>query len=530
MNMKLRILAFNFLFCLILAASPSVTFAATLIVEAGQTHTLQDDLVLNDDDALEIRGTPENPCILVGHRRRIRTGTKWSGTLKIVHCTIRDLGDLPKRTADGLVKGSGNTAFDLKVMGKGSVAIDHCTLDACSAVHLQTDDASTASFRHNTVLENSAVAISKDIANSGDVFSATGNSKEQKLFQGNFIPRGKIVIRAPKWLVGGNSDAESNLCIGLRIGINADGEGTVVRGNYFHLLMPITEEYPYWSQISVFTTGAAVVAEHNVIRDGEWIVRFVEGEFRYNVITDIVDHDLMQNGSTGRVHHNLFLAGKSEHRHGSMFACIAVVYAPKKPGEGIEIFNNVFDGGGWLDVPAIEVAPKGFVKSVRNNVFYNFAHGEKYYKRPQAMIRTSWNDETTEDKPGRLGYADYNLFYNPSSVVRRNYLLSVPDKTERKDAGFGLNDIPRGGQIDEQADPRFKGPIPKAFPFSDGEIKDRKVGVAKMLALYREAYTPGEGSPLTGAGDPADGAGTNIGAVEMSDQSSFNEFGKFGVK
>src|SRR2546429_6545686 len=91
-----------------------------------------------------------------------------------------------------------------------------------------------------------------------------------------------------------------------------------------------------------------------------------------------------------------------------------------------EIFNNVFDGGGRLNVPAIEVAPKAFVKSVRNNVFYNFAHTEKYYKRPQAMIRMSWNDEPTEEKPARLGYADYNLFYSPGAKARRNYLLSVP--------------------------------------------------------------------------------------------------------
>jgi hypothetical protein len=89
----------------------------------------------------------------------------------------------------------------------------------------------------------------------------------------------------------------------------------------------------------------------------------------------------------------------------------------------------------------------------------------------------------------------------------------VPGKAERKDAGFGRSDIPRGGQVDEQADPRFKGPIPRAFPFSDEEVKARKVGVSKMLAFYRDAYSPAAGSPLIGAGDPADGEGTNIGAV-----------------
>ena len=113
-----------------------------------------------------------------------------------------------------------------------------------------------------------------------------------------------------------------------------------------------------------------------------------------------------------------------------------------------------------MDVPAIEVAEGAFVKSVRNNVFCNFAHKDRYYKGAQGMIRAAWNDEAADKKPPRLGYADYNLFYNPKAKSPRNYLLSVADKTERKDAGFGRNDVPRGGRVDEQADPKFKGPIP----------------------------------------------------------------------
>jgi hypothetical protein len=527
MNLRIRIVLL--FFALPWLGFPSGARAAPLLVEAGQTHTLHEDVILSGDDVLEVRGTAEKPSVLVGNRHRIRSDGKWTGSLKITHCTLRDLGGLPRRTADDRVQGPGDPAFDLKVAGQGRIVIEHCTFDACSALHLQTDETSTASFRHNTVRENTTIAISKDIGNSGDCFTATGASREKKWFQGNFIPRGKVVIRGANWLVGGDRDADSNLFLGHRIGIVADGAGTVVRGNYFHLLMPITKEYPYWSQISVFTTGPDVIGEHNIIRDGEWIVRFVEGEFRYNVITDIVDHNLMQNGSNGRVHHNLFLAGTSNHRVGSMGACIAVIYAPKKPGAGIEIFNNVFDGGGRLDVPALEVAPQAFVKSVRNNVFFNFAHRDRYYKRPQAMIRTIWNDESTEEKPARLGYADYNLFFNPGARSQRNYLLLVSGKSERRDAGFGRNDIPRGGLIDDQADPRFKGPIPRAFPFADDDIKARKIGISRMLAFYREAYTPTVGSPLIGAGDPADGKATNIGAVESSKGSGEDRFGRFGA-
>jgi hypothetical protein len=254
---------------LIPARAPSGAQGRALVSEAGQTHILKDDLVLDGEDTLQIRGTAEQPCILIGNRHRIYSGPKWTGSLAITHTTIRDLGGVPRRTPDRLVAGPGAAALDLKIAGKGIVKIEHCTLDACAAIQLQSDGSSRASFRNNTVLENSVVAISKDIGNSGDFFTATGNSKEPKHFQGNFIPRGKVVIRAPNWLVGGDRDADSNLFIGYRIGVVADGEGTAVRGNYFHLRMPITKEFPYWSQISVFTTGKAVVGEHNVIRDGE---------------------------------------------------------------------------------------------------------------------------------------------------------------------------------------------------------------------------------------------------------------------
>ncbi|MBL8798610.1 MAG: hypothetical protein JNM56_32235 [Planctomycetia bacterium] len=501
--------------------------AGTKIVGPGETLQLAEDLVLTGDDVLEIQGTAEQPCTLVGNRHRLRTDGKWTGSVKIMHCTIRQLGGPAKRSEKGQATGPGATAIDLKAAGKGSIAFEHCTFDGCSAIHLQNDAASTASFRHNTVQENSEVAVSKDVDNSSHAFVARGNSRERKLFQGNFLARGKIVFQAPNWLIGGDRDEDSNLLIGWRIGVDAQGDNSIVRGNYFHLRMPINAEFPYWSQVSVFTTGKGVVGEHNIIRDGEWIVRFVEGEFRYNVITDIIDHDLMQTGSFGKVHHNLFLAGESDSRAGSMMGCIAVVYPPRNPGDGIEIYNNVFDGGGRLDVPAIEVSPKGFVKSVRSNVFFNFAHRDRYYKLPQAMIRPAWNDDAGEEKPARLGYADYNLFHNPTVKTPRNYLLSVAGKVERQDAGFGKHDVPVGGAKDAQAEPKFKGPL-KKFPFSNEDIRARKVTVSQILAAYRAAYTPAEGSPLIDAGDPADGKGNFIGAVGAGQNPPHDQFGRFG--
>jgi len=90
------------------------------------------------------------------------------------------------------------------------------------------------------------------------------------------------------------------------------------------------------------------------------------------------------------------------------------------------------------------------------------------------------------------------------------------------------DDVPRGGKVDEQADPKFNGPLPDKFPFSDDEIKSGKVTVSKILAFYRTAYSPGAESPLVGTGDPAEGVGTNIGAIGAGKESVADRFGRFG--
>jgi hypothetical protein len=502
--------------------------AGEQVIEAGQTLSLKEDLIVTGSESLDIKGTPDRRCMLTGNGHSIRTKGEWNGSVRIRNCDLKQLGGEAKLTADGRRIAVEFPAIELTISGKGALVIENCVFDACAAIHVQNDGESTTTIRGNTFKENTLARADKDVDKSLPCFVARGRSLGKKLFQANRVYRSQCRFAGPNWLIGGDFDSDSNICIGIRIGLFAEGQGTIVRGNYLHLRMPITKEFPYYSQVSTFSASKGAISEHNVIRDGEWIVRFVDGEFRYNLITDIIDHDLMQNGSAGRIHHNLFVAGKSDSRAGSMFGCIAVIYPPKGKDDGIEIFNNVFDGGDWMDVPAIEVSAGAFVKSVRNNVFCNFAHKDRYYKGPQGMIRAGWNDDVGDQKPARLGYADYNLFYCPKAKTPRNYLLTVADKIERKDAGFGRNDVPRDGDVNAQVDPKFKGPIPKEFPFSDDDIKSGKVTVSKILAHYRDVYGPAVGSPLIGAGDPADGKGTNIGAIESAKESTVDGFGLFG--
>jgi hypothetical protein len=174
-------------------------------------------------------------------------------------------------------------------------------------------------------------------------------------------------------------------------------------------------------------------------------------------------------------------------------------------------------------VPAIEIGSDGFVASLRNNVFFNhptsFASGS-------ATIRPGFSEKLGETGPARMGYADYNLFYNPDAKVIRNYGLSVTGKAERRDAGFGKYDIPVDGARNAQVHPKFKGPLPAAFPFSDDDIRARRISVSKILARYRDAYAPGDGSPLTDGGDPADGKGSFIGAIGTGKDAPNDRFGR----
>jgi len=508
----------RFLAVLTVFAAAATCAAATRQVKPGETLTLTDDLILTGEDVLEVNGTPEKPCMIVGNGHQVKTQGEWTGRLKMVHCTLRQVGKTqkvikipdPKGGWPGFkIEDPDVPAFDVTASGSAEMVIEQCVFGECSFLRFTNNGNSTMTFRGNTVLENALFPVSEQPSTSRPCFFAQGRSSARKLFQGNRIYKGWCEFRSSNWLIGGDRDEESNLIIGIRAKIEAAGSGTVIRGNYVHVLLlgsQVPPHFAYWSQVSTFTAGAGTLSEHNVIRDGEWIVRFVEGEFRHNLICDINDHDLCQNGSVGRIHHNIFFAGKPEHGPGSMFACIAVIYAPKEPGGGIEIWNNVFDGCGTLPVPGIGVSKGAFVKSLRNNVFFNLLG--------KAMVGPSWDEKTVTPLPERLGYSDYNLFYNPDAPTRDNYAVGVAGKTERKDAGFALNDVHRGGPRDEQVDPKFTGPLPKVFPFKDEDIKAGRVTVSQILGFFRRAYAPAPGSPLIDAGDPADGEGTDIGAVD----------------
>jgi hypothetical protein len=164
-----------------------------------------------------------------------------------------------------------------------------------------------------------------------------------------------------------------------------------------------------------------------------------------------------------------------------------------------------------------------YLESLRNNVVFNFPYwrndGGAAAIRPNVL-------ESVEPPPPRIGYADYNLFYNPDAEQIRNYAVAVPDRVLRADPGFALHDAHSSGPVDEQVDPLLAAPSGDCFAWSDDQILAGDPTVSLMLSTLRAAYRPLPGSPALAAGDPADGAGTAIGAI--GDGSDPNDrFGTF---
>src|SRR5262249_50797304 len=319
-------------------------------------------------------------------------------------------------------------------------------------------------------------------------FRATGQSPARKFFQGNYIGKSVVLFdNTRNWLLGGANEEDSNLLIGMRASLSLHGcADIVVRGNYIHTEIPSSR----WSQVHTLMVGQPcprLVVEHNVLRHGQWVVRGLSGDFRYNLVPDAD----AQNFITGprphtRIPHNIFARYCTVDHN--LNATIAVIYK----GDDIQIYNNTFDGGGkdlarpW-HVPVIEVNSEAFLASLRNNVFFN---NPTNFAKGTAIVRPGYFEKKIAERPARLGYADYNFFCNPDAAEKDHYALSVRGKTEGADDGFARHDIPKAGDKDASPDPKFRGPIPRRFPFDDDALRERKVTVAQILAHYRAAYAP----------------------------------------
>lgn len=491
--------------------------AASVTITAGQKYVLSSDLMLAAGDELIVNGTTASPATIFGNGYRITSQDGWHGRAVVSYCNFRGLGTASMHALDLNVSGSGDR---LTFIG--------CSFDSCGATYLAVSGDAGCVFKGNTVLATTLLIPTNDVSSLVPILDFSGNSTAAKYFQGNRVNQLMVNFRnTNKWLIGGVKPQESNIIIGVRacmsIGSTTD---CIVEGNYIHTLWP---SY-LWSQVHCYGCGSPnewsinrnIVTQHNVLRHGEWVVRGVSGEFRYNLVLDADAHSFICGPSAGaHIHHNIFARYCTVDPN--LNASIEHIYS----GTDVTIYNNTLDGGGpklsrpWV-VPAIIITDSAKLASLRNNIFFNFPHDQGSSRT--GIIRSAYEADPVP-APERALYVDYNCFYNPASAIIDNYNIAVAGKNERTDAGFALHDLAVGGARDQQTDPSLFNP-PDSFPFADAAIYSGNVSVAQILRYYRQAYSPKQGSPVIDTGDPSDGKGVDIGAVGAGVSDTLDRFGK----
>jgi hypothetical protein len=436
----------------------------------GMTVDLDADVVLSGAQGYELIGTADSRIRLNGNGYRITAEEGTSGPFTLQFVDVFDVGN----TADTSEPG-------VDVATSGAVTVEDSIFDSSNPVQVTLQGAATASVQRNVFRSNMRQPLGQQPRGPDSYASSIwrGDSTGAKVFAGNNVGAGWVQFENTQgWIVGGDTDADSNVLIGPRVGIYVESSSDIqIRRNYSH-----HDYHGAWSQGSNFELGgiATLTAEHNVIFGSSWPVRGVGGEFRYNAVLDAGHQWLWGDHSDSSIHHNLFVGGQCD------VAGIMVLYESMN----VNISNNTFDGLLNDDVVTYIGLDEGTL-SVFSNAFLN---------APDVpSVRVS--DGTTLA-------ADYNLFFN---LGTQNY----------SDARAPEHDVAGG----VQTDPMLTDPPTELIELDEAAIWKRDTTAADVLRLYGERYTPLAGSPLIDSGDPAGGVGNDVGAIGAGTANAADLFG-----
>jgi len=459
----------------------SVHVPVTVVEPAGTgpARDLPTDLMLSGSENFELIGTATARARLTSSNgSRIRSAAGWTGHLTIRNADIIGLGKLD-------VPG-----IEVTVSGSNALEISDSVFDRCGPPALTANDQAPVTLRGNTFGPNTLTSVNQtaDYDGSHPSLVLAGSSTAPKTFQGNHVGVSFVRFdRTGHWLVGGDHDADGNIFLGVRAGMEfGSASDLTIRGNFSY------HRYPFgWSQghnLDFVGGGFSnVLVEHNVFRSSSWMIQSLPGEFRYNLLVDNINEAFFRDfGGSVKVHHNVLVnAG---------FQRVTLPSGGVLQASG-EFYANTVDVGGarlgWVSGAFMPSDGTHSLKTVNSNVFTGFAYGST----------------TTLIASGAAASAGNNCFFNP-------------DTTKLTPYGGAIG----GGDV--TGDPRFSQPRAIPFPISDGDIWRRKFTVSQILALYRGIYTPATGSPLIDAG--AAGGGADIGAVGAGTADPADQFGKFG--
>ncbi len=444
----------------------------------AQTVNLSQDVVLSSNQSFELIGSPGGRIRLNGNGHRIVSPTGTSGDLALKYVDVYDLGNPANTVAPGIdVTATGTT---------GSVAMENSIFDSSNPVKLRFNGSSTASIDHNLFRSNMRMPIGQfpnsDIEPSTiPVVSISGGSTAAKTFAGNNVGAAPVLFdHVGNWTIGGDTDAESNVLIGPRAALEVLGSSNVqVEGNFLNHTY-----HGGWSQGQLLELHGSdpISVKHNVLVGGSWPVRGIGDEFAYNLVVE-AGHQWMVPDNGANIHHNVFVGGDNDVGGITGYYNISA-----------RIENNTFDGllGGLVNSAITWQMGHTTLKS---NAFVGFP---------------TWATAVVDIQGGTID-PGFNGFFNPQAT---NYTGGLAPAS---DLGGGA-----------PTNPKFAGPLPtETFEGNKVAVWKRDLLVSEILSAYRARYTPAQGSPYIDSGDPAAGAGNDVGAIGAGTLNPFDRFGSF---
>jgi hypothetical protein len=406
---------------------------------------------------------------------------------------------------------SGLAAFDnqvgMTVTTSGGVDIDGSIFEATAPMKFVVSGSAPISITNSEFRSTNYVTYDSSDPGRSPVLDLSGNTSGSKVMQGNNIGAGIVLITGMTgWQIGGLHDHEGNILVGPRCVIDLESSpNATIQGNYLH-----HDYYGGFSQgfnLMFGSSSDGALAEHNVIRDGSWPLQSFGGEFRYNLMINS-GHDFIRSSQNNtRFHHNVFAHTQAPN---SSYNGVLFVYAGE---QGLAFDNNTVDGGGDVgkyDAPAIVLGSASTaMSSLRNNAFTQFVDPTGDWATKSLV--SGANTEATVSA-ARVAKADYNAWFSPLATNAVNYMPGIIAGT--------------AGAHDVTGDPMFNGAVPQSpYQIDEGSVWLRQYGVSQVLSYYRALYTPRPGSPLIDKGDPADGAGNDVGAIGTGTPNANDQFG-----
>ena len=460
---------------LILDSDP-VTFTVDAPPAYALVTNLTHDVVLSGSQSFQLIGTPAARVRLNGNGFHIRTSGTWTGQFTMQYADVSGLSQFNSST------------LAVDVTTTKPLALENCVFDACGTVALTFNGTNTASVSSNEFRSNMTMPLSQYPDDFGDPQSSfpairlMGSSTGAKVFRANNMGAGWLRLTGVNnWTIGGDTDAQENVFIGPRVGIQLESGANhiTVRRNYSHHVY-----YGGWSQGNNFELGASddhVVVEHNIVRDSSWAVRDVACEFRYNLVLGAGHQWMWITGDNAYVHHNIFGGGSAD------VTGIWLIYGP----QNVRFWNNTIDGFGETAGPSVLLVDAVATADVQSCVFL----------RNDAPSAVEVN--------GTLLNVGYNSFYNPQAAGIKNY----------SDNRHPATDV---GGLNAQVNPGLTNAV-TTVGIDDAAMWQRSTSVRQVLQQYRARYTPVTGSPLIDTGHG--GNGNDIGAVGAGLSNTNDLFG-----